>query len=73
MEEVKTMKGTLKTEYKGYTVELKPGGDYCAAFAADIKDPAGRLVSRLGLAGNTEFRAAERSRELIDFELALGS
>lgn len=63
---------TLTHDYKGYAIELTPRGDYCASFAADIRDGTGRLVSHLGVAGNTEDRAIERSRELIDFENAIG-
>ena len=43
------------------------------SFAADIRDGSGRLVSHLGVAGNSEERAVDRSRELIDFELEYGS
>lgn len=55
--------------YKGYHIELTPGGDYCAAFAVDIRDREGRLLSHLGTAGNTEQRAVDRGKEWIDFEL----
>jgi len=57
-------------DYKGYTIELSPRGDYCASFAADIRDESGRLVSHLGVAGNSEERAVSRGEDLIDFELA---
>jgi hypothetical protein len=60
----------LTRTYKGYRIELTPGGDYCASFSADIRDGSGRLVSHLGTAGNTEDRAVSRSREWIDFEEA---
>lgn len=60
---------TLQHGYKGYSIELTPRGDYCATFAADIRDSSGRLVSHLGVAGNSEERAVARGRELIDFEL----
>ncbi|OLN27660.1 hypothetical protein DVDV_1996 [Desulfovibrio sp. DV] len=63
----------LHDEYKGYRIDLTPRGDYCASFAADISDRSGRLVSHLGVAGNTEDRAVARSRELVDFELAYGN
>ncbi|KHK01512.1 hypothetical protein [Desulfovibrio sp. TomC] len=62
----------LHDNYKGYQIDLTPRGDYCASFAADIRDSCGRLVSHLGVAGNTEDRAVARSRELVDFELAYG-
>jgi len=60
---------TLQHGYKGYSIELTPRGDYCASFAADIRDGSGRLVSHLGVAGNSEERAVARGKELIDFEL----
>lgn len=64
------MLNTLTRDYKGYSIELTPGGDYCASFAADIRDGSGRLVSHLGVAGNSEERAVSRGKEMIDFELA---
>ena len=67
------MNTTLHRSYKGYAIDLTSLGDYCASFAADIRDSSGRLVSHLGVAGNTEERAVDRSRELIDFELDYGS
>ncbi|MHC1710984.1 MAG: hypothetical protein AB9872_02355 [Solidesulfovibrio sp.] len=63
---------SLTHDYKGYSIELTPRGDYCASFAADIRDSSGRLLSHLGVAGNTEARAVSRGEELIDFELAYG-
>ncbi len=59
----------LTSTYKGYHIELTPGGDYCASFSAEIRDPSGH-VSHLGTAGNSEERALERGREWIDFEEA---
>ena len=67
------MNTTLHSSYKGYSIDLTSRGDYCASFAADIRDGSGRLVSHLGVAGNSEERAVDRSRELIDFELEYGS
>lgn len=67
------MNTTLHSSYKGYSIDLTSQGDYCASFAADIRDGSGRLVSHLGVAGNSEERAVDRSRELIDFELEYGS
>ena len=61
---------TIRRDYKGYSIELIPQGDYCASFAADIRDGTGHLLSHLGVAGNTEARAVSRSEELIDFEEA---
>jgi hypothetical protein len=72
-QEVNTMATTMTREYKGYRIELTPTGDYCAAFAVDVRDGEGRLVSHLGVGGNTEARAVERGRELIDFERDLGT
>ena len=67
------MNAALHRSYKGYGIDLTSRGDYCASFAADIYDSSGRLTSHLGVAGNTEERALDRSRELIDFELEYGS
>jgi len=67
------MRYTTDHTYKGYSIELTPNGEYCAAFAADIRDSSGHVVSHLGVAGNTEERAIDRARELVDFELAYGS
>ena len=64
---------TLRHNYKGFSIELTPQGDYCSSFAADIRDSSGRLISHLGVAGNTEERAVERGRELIDMELEMSS
>ncbi len=61
---------TLKHDYKGYSIELTPQGDYCSSFAVDIRDESGRLITHLGVAGNTEERAVERGKEVIDFEMA---
>lgn len=66
------MTTTLHHAYKGFDIELTPRGDYCASFAVDIRDRDGRLLSHLGVGGNTEDRAVERGRELIDFEEAIG-
>jgi len=66
------MNTTLHRTYKGYGIDLTSRGDYCASFAADIYDSSGRLASHLGVAGNSEERALDRSRELIDFELEYG-
>jgi len=71
--EVSTMTTTLTRDYKGYRIELTPTGDYCAAFAVDVRDGEGRLVTHLGVGGNTEARAVERGQELIDFERSLGT
>lgn len=67
------MNTTLHRTYKGYSIDLTSRGDYCASFAADIRDSSGRLISHLGVAGNSEERALDRGRELIDFELEYGS
>lgn len=67
------MAATIAREYKGYAIELTPRGDYCASFAVDVRDRDGRLVSHLGVGGNTEARAVERGRELIDFERSFGA
>lgn len=64
------MNTSLHSDYKGFSIDLTPRGDYCAAFAADIRDGDGRVLHHLGVAGNTETRAVERGRELVDFELA---
>jgi hypothetical protein len=64
---------TISREYKGYSIELAPRGDYCSSFAADIRDGSGRVVSHLGVAGNTEERAVSRGKELIDFEMDYGT
>lgn len=61
---------TIRRDYKGYTIELTPQGNYCSAFAADIRDGHGKLLSHLGTAGQTEARAFARGQELIDFEEA---
>lgn len=66
------MNTSLHSDYKGFAIDLTPQGDYCASFAADIRDGKGRLLHHLGVAGNSETRAVERSRELVDFELAYG-
>lgn len=66
------MTTTLHHAYKGYDIELTPQGDYCASFAVDVRDGNGKLLSHLGVGGNTETRAVERGRELIDFEEAIG-
>ena len=66
------MNTSLHSDYKGFSIDLTPRGDYCAAFAVDIRDGEGRVLHHLGVAGNTETRAVERGRELVDFELAYG-
>jgi hypothetical protein len=63
----------LHRGYKGYDIELTPQGDYCASFAVDIRDGEGRLMTHLGVGGNTEDRALERGKEVIDFERAYAS
>ena len=66
------MNTSLHSDYKGFSIDLTARGDYCASFAADIRDGEGHLLHHLGVAGNTETRAVERGRELVDFELAYG-
>jgi hypothetical protein len=64
------MSTTLHRDYRGYDIELIPRGDYCASFAVDIRDGSGRLMTHLGVGGNTEEMALERGREMIDFQEA---
>jgi len=60
----------LKHTYKGYSIELTPESNYCSAFAIDVRDETGHLLSHVGAAGKTEENAVARGRELIDFEEA---
>jgi len=67
------MLNNLRHEYKGYSIELTPRQEYCSSFAAEVRDPDGKVVSMLKTAGDTEKRAVDRGRELVDFDLAYKS
>lgn len=62
---------SITKQYKGWTLELRPEGDYCAVFALTLTSPQGR-VKHLSTAGNTEEMALSRGREMVDAEIELG-
>jgi hypothetical protein len=63
---------SITSQYKGWTLELRPEGDYCAVFALKLTAPDGR-VKHLNTAGNTEETAFARGREMVDAEIELAA
>ncbi|WP_022661428.1 hypothetical protein [Paucidesulfovibrio longus] len=62
----------ITKQYKGWTLELRPEGDYCASFSLKLTSPQGR-VKHLNTAGNTEEMAVARGKEIVDAEIELGA
>jgi hypothetical protein len=56
--------------YKGWTVSVRAEKNMCANFSFDITDPSGR-AQHVAMGGDSEQRARERAKEMIDMELAM--
>jgi len=62
---------TRRTDiYKGWTLSVTAEKNMCANFSFDITDPAGHS-QHVVMGGDSEQRAMERAREMIDMELAM--
>ncbi|BBD09181.1 hypothetical protein [Desulfovibrio ferrophilus] len=63
------MKTDVRSEdYRGWTITLRPTDEYCARFAMTLTDPDGG-EKHFAAAGDTEARALERGREVVDMEM----
>lgn len=56
--------------YKGWSITVTAASDMCANYSFDIISPEGKS-QHVKLGGDTEQRAIERAREMIDMEWAL--
>lgn len=64
---------TFSTDtYKGWTLAVTAEKNMCANFSFDITDPSGRS-QHIAMGGDSEQRARERAREMIDMELAMAT
>ncbi|WP_029897976.1 hypothetical protein [Desulfohalovibrio reitneri] len=62
------MSETRTEEYRGWTIELRPGqGRLCSEYAMTLRGPEGE-EKNVPLAGDTAERALSRGREYIDVE-----
>jgi len=63
------MKKFIREEqYRGWTISLTPTEEYCARFSMTLTAPDG-VQKHFSAAGDTEARALERGRQVIDMEL----
>lgn len=66
------MPDVISKEYRGWTIELVPDKKFaCSNFAMTLKSPEG-TEKHVPAAGDSEDRAMERGREMIDMEHELG-
>lgn len=64
------MHNTITDTYNGWTIAVNPEHNMCSNFSFDITDPSG-LGKHVSMGGDSEGRALERAREMIDMEIEL--
>lgn len=64
------MNSRTTDSYNGWTISVTAEKNMCANFSFDITDPSGRR-QHVAMGGDSEERALERAREMIDMELAM--
>lgn len=64
------MNSSIKTIYRGWTISVVAENNMCAHFSFSITDPAGR-TQHVKMGGDSEQRACERAREMIDLEISI--
>lgn len=64
-----TMNITKNESYKGWAITVTAQDNLCAHFSFDITDPTGK-AQHVKMGGESEQRAFERAREMIDMEIA---
>lgn len=62
------MSGHTSETYNGWKIHIEKNNNMCSKFSFDITDPAGKK-QHVSLGGDTEKRALERAREMIDMEV----
>lgn len=55
--------------YNGWNITVNEEQNRCAHFSFDITDPSGR-TQHVKMGGESEQRALERAREMIDMEIS---
>ena len=63
------MNTTTIDSYKGWNITVTAKENMCAHFSFDITDPSGN-TQHVKMGGESEQRAFERAREMIDMEIA---
>jgi hypothetical protein len=62
------MKTVMQDSYRGWNIAVKAEKNLCANFGFDITDPSGH-TQKVSMGGDSEKRALERAREMIDLEV----
>ena len=63
------MNTTMTDNYKSWNITVTAKENLCAHFSFDITDPSGK-TQHVKMGGESEQRAFERAREMIDMEIA---
>jgi hypothetical protein len=58
--------------YRGWDITVKTEQNMCSGFSFDITDPSGNRHN-VTMGGDSEQRALERAREMIDMEFDLAA
>jgi hypothetical protein len=58
--------------YRGWDITVKAEQNMCSGFSFDITDPSGN-THKVTMGGDSEQRALERAREMIDLEFDLAA
>lgn len=64
-----TDQGNRAMEYKGYTIKLNPHQELCSNFALVVINPEGKEIKHSCRAGETQDKAFEFGKRLVDFEV----
>ncbi|MEE4243179.1 MAG: hypothetical protein V2I36_17080 [Desulfopila sp.] len=62
------MKNIRSETYNGWQIDISTENVLCSNFSFDVTDPSGKR-QHVSMGGDTEKRALERARELIDMEI----
>lgn len=62
------MQMTKTENYNGWKINVGREKNMCSSFCFDITDPSGR-TQHVSMGGDTQERAFERAREMIDMEI----
>jgi len=57
------------TQYKQYSIIVKPHDEQCSHYAYVIRDSRGKEIKQVRMGGDTEEVALENARKMIDFEI----
>lgn len=58
-------------QYKQYSIEITPLDKFCSNYSYVIRDRDGKEINQVEMGGDTEDKAVENARKMIDFEIEL--